>query len=342
MDRTQADDTKLIGQSPAFLEMLEHVSLAAGVKKPVLVIGERGTGKELIAARLHYLSPRWDQKLVRVNCAALTESLLESELFGHDAGAFTGATKTRIGCFEQGDGGSLILDELGTIPLRMQEKILRVIEYGEFQRVGGTQTLTSDVRIIGSTNEKLPELANRGKFRADLLDRLAFDVIHVPPLWARREDIAELAYHFALGITSELKREYFAGFSRDVLEQLTEYAWPGNVRELKNTVERSIYRHQEPTEPVTELFFDPFESSYASDSPSGSVSDSDSAVEIQSDMPAQWPTDFRAAVSSLETRMLTAALERAQFKQTAAAELLELSYHQFRGLLRKHGVGKPG
>ncbi len=255
--------TALIGEAPSFLAMLEHVSRAAKLSKPVLVIGERGTGKELIASRLHYLSPRWEQPMIKVNCAALTETLLETELFGHQAGAFTGATRTHIGRFEQANGGTLVLDELGTIPPRMQEKILRVIEYGEFQRVGGSDTISTDVRIVGATNEHLPRLAEIGRFRADLLDRLAFDVIHVPPLRARPEDIDTLAYHFAVNVTSELKRPFFAGFTTDAKAALLGYGWPGNVRELKNAVERSVYRTDEPEKPIAQILFDPFASPYA-------------------------------------------------------------------------------
>ena len=195
----------IIGEAPAFLEMLEHVSRAAPLDRSVLVVGERGTGKELIASRLHFLSERWEQNVVKVNCAALTESILESELFGHEAGAFTGAQKTHIGHFERADSGTLILDELATISLRMQEKILRVIEYGEIQRVGGSDTLHVDVRIVGSTNADLQELAAAGKFRKDLLDRLAFDVITVPPLRERVDDIMPLAHAFAINMASELK-----------------------------------------------------------------------------------------------------------------------------------------
>src|SRR5690606_10893326 len=214
------------------------------------------------ASRLHYLSERWDKPIVKVNCAALTESLLESELFGHEAGAFTGASRTHIGRFEQADGGTLVLDELGTIPLRMQEKILRVIEYGEFQRVGGTKTIKTDVRVVGSTNADLPRLAAEGRFRADLMDRLAFDVIHVPPLRARREDIPKLAYHFAVNVTSELKRDFFPGFAPEASAALVAYHWPGNVRELKNAVERSVYRAEEPEQPIREIIFDPFVSPF--------------------------------------------------------------------------------
>ena len=334
------ETTNLIGEAPAFLAMLEHVSQAAPLNKPVLVIGERGTGKELIASRLHYLSERWEQPLVKVNCAALTESLLESELFGHEAGAFTGASRVHIGRFEQASGGTLILDELGTIPLRMQEKILRVIEYKEFQRVGGTNTLTTDTRIVGATNEDLPRLAERGKFRADLLDRLAFDVIHVPPLRKRPEDISTLAYHFAVNITSELKREVFPGFSPAAAAALLAYTWPGNVRELKNAVERSVYRAEDPDEPIAEILFDPFASPYRVSSPGEPAEEEPDDLEPPSAQLERLPDDFRAAVEDFERSILEQALARAQYKQTTTAELLNLSYHQLRGLLKKHGLPK--
>jgi psp operon transcriptional activator len=338
------DSIGLIGEAPSFMAMLEHVSRAAKLVKPVLVIGERGTGKELIASRLHYLSPRWEQPLIKVNCAALTETLLETELFGHQAGAFTGATRTHIGRFEQADGGTLVLDELGTIPPRMQEKILRVIEYGEFQRVGGTDTIRTDVRIVGATNEHLPRLAELGRFRADLLDRLAFDVIHVPPLRARPEDINTLAYHFAVNVTKELRRPFFPGFTADAKAALLGYNWPGNVRELKNAIERSVYRSETPDQPIGVILFDPFASPFnppppptpaAAESPSAPA-----AVALVADHGV--PTDFRAAVADFEKQVLRRALERAQFKQTIAAKVLGLSYHQFRSLLRKHGLAKQG
>jgi len=332
--------TALIGEAPAFLAMLEHVSRAAKLSKPVLVIGERGTGKELIASRLHYLSPRWEQPMIKVNCAALTETLLETELFGHQAGAFTGATRTHIGRFEQANGGTLVLDELGTIPPRMQEKILRVIEYGEFQRVGGSETISTDVRIVGATNEHLPRLAELGRFRADLLDRLAFDVIHVPPLRARPEDIDTLAYHFAVNVTSELKRPFFPGFTTDAKAALLGYGWPGNVRELKNAVERSVYRTDEADKPIGRILFDPFASPYA---PAPAPFPArEEAVEAAAEQVSEQeiPGDFRSAVAAFEQRVLRRALERAQFKQTTAAKLLGLSYHQLRSLLRKHALAK--
>jgi psp operon transcriptional activator len=334
---TTPESIGLIGEAPAFSAMLEHVSRAAKLVKPVLVIGERGTGKELIASRLHFLSPRWEQPLIKVNCAALTESLLESELFGHQAGAFTGATRTHIGRFEQANGGTLVLDELGTIPLRMQEKILRVIEYGEIQRVGGSETVGTDVRIVGVTNDNLPNLATTGRFRPDLLDRLAFDVIHVPPLRARPEDIPTLAYHFAVTITSELKRPVFAGFSPSASSALQGYTWPGNVRELKNAVERSVYRVEDATKPVERILFDPFASPYSPDVKSQESESAPSDIDSRT-RTLPLPSDFRAAIHAYEHDILSLALERAQFKQTIAAELLGLSYHQFRGLLKKHSL----
>ncbi len=211
MQRQQ--EQPLIGESPGFLEVLERVSRVAQLNRPVLVIGERGTGKELIAARIHYLSPRWDRPFVKLNCAALAESLLETELFGHEAGSFTGATRRRLGRFELANEGSLFLDELSNTSERVQEKVLRVIEYGELERVGGNDTIRTDVRIIGATNEDLPALAEQGQFRADLLDRLAFDVITLPPLRERREDILPLAEHFAVKMSGELGLELFQGFS---------------------------------------------------------------------------------------------------------------------------------
>lgn len=327
----------IIGEAPAFLEMLEHVSRAAPLSKPVLVVGERGTGKELIASRLHFLSDRWEQHVVKVNCAALTESILESELFGHEAGAFTGAVKTHIGHFERADEGTMILDELATISLRMQEKILRVIEYGEIQRVGGSETIRADVRIVGSTNSDLRALAAEGRFRKDLLDRLAFDVITIPPLRERLEDVMTLAHAFGVSMAIELKRPYFPGFSPRAASSLLKYDWPGNVRELKNTVERSVYRSADPEKPISDIAFDPFDSPY----------------ELQQDVklndpgtrerrPPLLPADLGQRLRDTEKDLLLAALDKARFNQKLAADLLNLSYHQLRGKLKKHGIsGRP-
>ncbi len=332
----------IIGEAPVFVDMLEHVSRAAPLNKPVLVVGERGTGKELIASRLHFLSLRWDQPLVKVNCAALTESILESELFGHEAGAFTGALKAHVGHFERANGGTLILDELATISLRMQEKILRVIEYGELQRVGGSDTIMTDVRIVGSTNADLPALAEDGAFRHDLLDRLAFDVVTVPPLRERTEDILPLAQSFAVNMASELRLEMFPGFTARAASSLLKYAWPGNVRELKNAVERSVYRSEDKTRMVSGIAFDPFDSPFQPRSEEPAPAAPVGTASIGSHAPLL-PLDFKKRMLETERGLLAAALEKSRFNQKVAASLLNLTYDQLRGKLRKHALDRrPG
>ena len=327
----------IIGEAPAFVDMLEHVSRAAPLNKPVLVVGERGTGKELIASRLHFLSLRWDQPLVKVNCAALTESILESELFGHEAGAFTGAVKAHTGHFERADGGTLILDELATITLRMQEKILRVIEYGELQRVGGSNTIRTDVRIVGSTNADLPALADAGQFRHDLLDRLAFDVITVPPLRERTEDILPLAQSFAVNMASELRLDVFPGFTARAASSLLKHDWPGNVRELKNAVERSVYRSEDKLRMVGQIAFDPFDSPFplASGSTLTTIAPASQPTARRTPL---LPVDLKKRMLETERNLLEAALEKSRFNQRVAASLLNLTYDQLRGKLRKHAL----
>ena len=328
MDRQQ--EQPLIGESQAFLEVLERVSRVAQLNRPVLIIGERGTGKELIAARIHYLSPRWDRPFVKLNCAALTESLLETELFGHEAGSFTGATRRRIGRFELANEGSLFLDELANTSDRVQEKVLRVIEYGELERVGGNDTIRTDVRIIGATNEDLPALADEGRFRADLLDRLAFDVITLPPLRERRDDILPLAQHFAVKMAGELGLELFAGFSEEARERLLDYAWPGNVRELKNVVERAVYSSLDNEGRVSEINFDPFDSPWR---PGGKASAAGGPNDPRA---PDGPYDFKTHVQDTEIALLRAALEQCRFNQKKTAEYLGMTYHQLRGYLRKY------
>lgn len=332
---SDTETTAMLGESPAFLDLLEHASRVAAINKPVLVIGERGTGKELIAARLHYLSPRWEAPLVKLNCASLTEALLETELFGHEAGSFTGATRRHLGRFEQADGGTLFLDELATVSMRVQEKILRVVEYGQFERVGGSDTLTVDVRIVGATNGDLPSAVRAGQFRADLLDRLAFDVLTVPPLRARTGDIMQLANHFAVAISRELDRELFAGFTESASTALIHYGWPGNVRELKNVVERSVHRAA-ADEPVDVIFFDPFASAFR---PPAAAESEEVAVAPPAKL-IGLPCDIKSETARLEVDLITRALAEARYNQTEAAPLLSLTYHQLRALLRKHGMVK--
>jgi psp operon transcriptional activator len=332
-----APDTPLLGRSGAFLDMLDQVSAAAPLNRPVLVIGERGTGKELIAERLHRLSSRWDQPYVTMNCAALPETLLDAELFGTEAGAYTGANRARAGRFEEASGGTLFLDEIATLSPQAQEKLLRVIEYGELQRLGSNKVIRVDVRVIGATNEDLPGLAERGRFRADLLDRLSFDVITLPPLRARRDDIPLLASHFGRRMAAELGWVGFAGFSKAVNAELLAADWPGNVRELKNSVERAVYRWSEPDAPVGTLVLDPFASPWR---PRGAPTARAETTPIaaSTSTPVAVPSDFRAAVAAFERDMLDAALTAARFNQREAAQRLGLSYDQLRHALKKAGL----
>ena len=345
------------GEDPVFLDAIEHLGRVASVDRSCLVVGERGTGKELFSTRLHYLSPRWAQQVLKVNCAALTDSLLESELFGHEAGAFTGATRQHAGCFERADGGTLVLDEIASASMPVQEKLLRVIEYGEFQRVGGSETLEVDVRVVGASNVDLPALARRSEFRADLLDRLSFDVVTIPPLRARPADILPLAEGFALEMTRALGREVFVGFASDIVERLLNYNWPGNVRELKNVVERSVYLSA-PGDAIERAVFDPFESPWRPpDTPGGEpgattsgktaakTSDVDANPSTYAAAERQAPSvvsyaglTFAEAVARFERQQLQAALAVSGHHQRKAAEALGLGYHQFRRLLGKHDL----
>jgi len=323
-----------LGQSEAWLDFQERLSRAAVVNRPVLLIGERGVGKELAARRLHYLSSRWSEPLVALNCAALASSLIESELFGYETGAFTGAGARRRGRFETAEGGTLFLDELGNIPLEVQEKILRVVEYGSFERVGGSEVVQVNVRIVGATNNDLPARAAAGKFMRDLLDRLSFEVLYLPPLRARAGDVLLLANHFAARMAAELGREALPQFSSDALEALEMYSWPGNVRELKNVVERAVYRAKSAR--ISELCFDPFVCPYENLPETKQPEKAQEPVEST----AYAHQDFKTAVAAHEAILVRTALAACQFNQRKAAKQLGLTYHQFRGLYRKYGIEK--
>ncbi len=327
---------RMIGESANFLQMQEHVSRLAPLNKPVLIIGERGTGKELVAARLHFLSRRWQQNFLKINCAAFSETLLESQLFGHEAGAFTGATKQQKGYFERADNGTLFLDELAHTSMSVQEKILRVTEYGEIERLGGNKTFQIDVRLVAATNVDLPQLAAEGKFREDLLDRLAFDVVTLPPLRERVEDIPVLARHFAINMIKELGREYFPGFSKAASIAMAEYEWPGNIRELKNVVERSVYQCEDPDQQVKEIIFDPFASPYRPLAKNRKATvDQPRPMHTEED-PVISSLGFKQHMQDYEQRILRDALKQCQFNQRKAAKLLDLTYDQLRGYLRKY------
>jgi psp operon transcriptional activator len=324
-----SETVNLIGESEIFRDMLAHVSALAPLNRPVLILGERGTGKELIANRLNFLSPRWNRPFLTINCGALAESVLDSELFGHEAGAFTGAVRKRASRFEIADGGTVFLDEIGNASPAVQEKLLRLIEYGTFERVGGNETVRVDVRIIAGTNADLRAGGER-IFRADLLDRLAFDVVALPPLRERQSDILVLARHFAQRMTAELGRDFFAGFTPAAEAALEAYLWPGNVRELRNAVERSVYRAVDPKKPLAAIIIDPF-GPPAQGTPAAAPSAALAAAPVI-------VNNFRAAVEDYEKSLLTGALAAARFNQKQAAARLGLGYHQLRNLMKKYNL----
>ena len=329
--------TEALGQSEVFLEFQEKLSKIAPINRPVLLIGERGTGKELAAQRLHYLSNRWQNPFVTLNCSALSPSLIESELFGHERGAFTGADRQRTGRFEFADQGSFFLDEIGNIPLEAQEKILRVVEYGSFERVGSSKPIEVDVRIIAATNVDLSEKASKGQFMKDLLDRLSFEVLYLPPLRDRKGDIPLLANHFAARMAYEVGREEIPRFSQTALTTLEAYAWPGNIRELKNVVERAVYRAK--TKVIHSIVFNPFKNPYAAIStPTKSPSQQDAPRKPSpaSTVVQDSAKPFDERVWGFKVRLLEEALQQVNFNQKQAAETLGMTYHQFRALYRKY------
>jgi psp operon transcriptional activator len=332
-------DNQFIGQSGAFLDAVERASRAAPMRRPVLVIGERGTGKELIAERLHRLSNRWGEPLVTMNCAALPETLIEAELFGHEAGAFTGATKAREGRFEEADKGTLFLDELATLSMAAQERLLRAVEYGEVTRIGSNRPIQVDVRIVAATNENLPRLAAEGQFRADLLDRLSFEVITLPPLRAREGDVAVLADYFGRRMAAEIGWQAWPGYADHVSQQLHEHDWPGNVRELRNVVERAVYRWDDWEQPIAHVQFDPFDSPWIPAPSPRPPEERSSAVAAAAAEPAyDTVDDLRRAVDAHERAIVVHALGKHRWNQRQTAKALGLSYDQLRHCIKKHEI----
>ena len=319
-----------IGESEAYLDFQSKLSRVARIERPVLIVGESGTGKEISARRIHFLSERWQGPLIAVNCAALPQSLIESELFGYEKGAFTGAVQTRKGRFEEAEGGTLFLDEIGLIPLEVQEKILRVVEYGTYERVGSSLTHESDVRIVGATNADLPELCRKGLFKEDLLDRLSFEVLFLPPLRKREGDVMLLADFFAAKMAFECGRDEKPAFSDEVVRKLESYSWPGNVRELKNVVERAVYRADGNL--IETVDFNPFRNPFGD-----TFVDNDTREE--NNLPQEFKYElkgFSKAHEDLDISYLSRALDASGGNQRIAASSLGLTYDQFRGLYRKY------
>ena len=332
----------LIGESPKFLELMERISLFAKSNRPVFLLGERGTGKELVAQRLHLLSGRGLKRLVSLNCSAFSSDLLNSELFGHEKGAFTGATEHRDGKIALAHGGTCFLDEIANSTMAFQEQILRVVEYGEIQRVGGNLPLQVDVRMIAATNENPAKLAESHRFRMDLLDRLSFGVIHLPTLSERKEDIPLLVYHFGNLMLRDMGYSSIVEFSEGAMEQMMDYAWPGNVRELKNVVERAVFVYQ--GRPVELVELNPWKLVEVREDTKpklmNEVLTQHSPPQNLGDRPATClsilPLDFGAELSKFKLNMLKMALAESRNNQVEAAKLLTLTYAQFRGYLKQY------
>ena len=324
------------GESEAVVGLKARLSRASKVNRPVLISGERGSGKELVAARLHYLSPRWKGPYVALNCAALNPNLLESELFGYEPGAFTGAARQTRGRFEAADGGTLFLDEISHLSLEAQAKILRVVEYGSFQRLGSTRELKVDVRLVSATNTDLATKAAEGFFLPDLLDRLSFEIIRVPPLREREGDVALLAHLFAARMANELDLNVVPGFTLEAMDLLERHSWPGNVRELKNTVERAVYQAPAPARiELADIELTPVFTRPAAYHPDAAVQRPAPAFPAVACFPlAHGQLD--KMVGDFTLGLFDQALQQARFNQKEAARLLGISYHRFRFLKKKY------
>jgi DNA-binding NtrC family response regulator len=305
----------IIGESGRMQEVLSLVRRVAGSDATVLIQGESGTGKELIARAIHYASPRASASLVSVNCAALPETLLDSELFGHEKGAFTGAVAARKGRFELADGGSLFLDEIGDLPLHLQVKLLRVLQEREFERVGSSRPVAVDVRLLAATHRDLEALVREGRFRDDLYYRINVVTVSLPPLRERREDIPLLLDHFVEKFARRNGKR-IGGLTRDAREALLRYDYPGNVRELENLMERAVILTRDEVIGLEDL-------------PLG-------VKEREAEAPGE--ATLPALVEGLERRMIREALARADGVQTRAAEVLGISERVLRYKLRKYGL----
>ncbi len=308
-------DFEGVAKSRALLEVLDKARRVAMVPRPVLIRGERGTGKELVARFIHNAGPRAGKPFVVINCAAFVDALLRAEIYGHEKGAFTGAEKTRIGRLELANEGTLFMDEIGNMSLPFQETILRVVEYQQFERVGGTAPIKVDVRIISATNADLEDLMRDKLFRKDLYDRLTFVALDVPPLRRRKEDIPHLVVHFVQKLHEEIPVLSRRRFQKETVEAMMDYYWPGNVRELRNIVER-VYLYG----------LDEF------------IRPSDLPPEITGTQITG--ESFHEKIEEYKRQLLMTALAECNNNQRRAAEHLRMTYDQFRHYYRKYTSGK--
>jgi DNA-binding NtrC family response regulator len=308
----------MIGDSPALERVKEMIEAVAPSDMTVLILGESGSGKEMVAKALHEASPRAERNFVAVDCCTLQESLFESELFGHEKGAFTGADRKKAGLIEGAAGGTLFLDEIGEIPLPIQAKLLRVLETGKYRRVGGTRDLTANVRIVAATNRDLKAMSERGEFRADLYYRLEGFTIHTPPLRERREDIPHLVEHFIRN--HDFSMRIRKTVTREAMRKLIAYDWPGNVRELKNVVERAIIlsRNSRTIRPQHLTF--------------GACRQEASGLQLDV------PGDGEPTLEELELSYLRMLLEKYAGHRATVARIMGISERQVYRLIRKHGL----
>ncbi len=315
----------IIGRSAVMLDVFRLVETVCRTNSTVLISGESGTGKELVARAIHQLSLRRDRPFVAVNCGAMPEALLESELFGHVRGAFTGADKDKKGLIEAADGGTVFLDEIGEMPPTMQVKLLRVLQERRYRRVGGTDEAASNIRVIAATNRDLPRQVSDGKFREDLFYRLNVIPVKVPPLRDRVEDIPIIAGYFVAKFTHEMNKQV-SGFTPDAMAALRAYPWPGNVRELENVVERSVAL--ESGDRIERAALPEYlrEGRPATSRPGDPIADPEYGFNLERHL------------QDIERSHLERALERAGGVQTRAADVLGLSFRQFRYLMKKHGL----
>jgi len=310
--RMELERYKMIGESDEILDVLDKIKRVAQIPRPVLITGERGTGKELVARAIHNLSAGQGKPIVVVNCAAFSEQLLESELFGHEKGAFTNADRQAIGKFEQANGGTLFLDEIGNMSISFQKKIMRTVEYGTFRRVGGASEIKVQTRIVTATNANLQELMKEEKFLPDLYDRLAFEIIHLPTLRERKGDIEVLSKYFLQKFMEEVPTFQGKQLSESAILQLNRYHFPGNVRELKNIIERAVYRDTTNLITPEDIGF------------------------LSSDCPNLNTGSFKERVECFEKGLVLKAIEDASGNQAMAARILDISYHQLRYYLKKY------
>ncbi len=338
-EKPPTDGEQLVGTSPAIFEVYKQVGRVAAQQVPVLIRGESGTGKELIARAIYQHSHRKDQCYIAVNCAALSETLLDSELFGHEKGAFTGADRRHVGKFEQCNGGTIFLDEIGDMSPLLQSKVLRLLQEQKFERVGGNKTITTDVRIISATNRDLETMIDESEFRLDLYHRINAFEIHLPPLRERGDDINLLIHHFIRRFSKDLNKP-IEGISPEAIDILRSFPWPGNIRELQSVLRRAILMSTGPVIVPENLTGDILDSGNDTAAPGeSSISDSTGIDEFVNRQIETGSNDVYAeTLAMMELKLITRVLSATEGNQTKAAEVLGITRGSLRNKIRSLGI----